>query len=150
MTRLSTIFWGVIWKSDMLAVEIAASSYAIGSGIWFMLPFDTFHNVNVYGAISAILPEPVWGMILFSVGIVNLALSLSHCCLPAKRVQFGTIFFWVFTAMMLGQEHFQAWAVFTSVFAAIIYGWIYLRSSRRCRVRADVREELQSIRTKSL
>lgn len=146
MKQFRNIVHHVIWKTEMLGVEAAFATYAFASGVWFLYPrFDTFHNVNTYTYLQNFFTEPSWGWVLAFVGTVNLALSLSHSCRLAKKVQFATIIFWVFTANMMGHAKVEAWMTFTAGFQALMYVWIYLRTAQKCRVRRDVRREIAEI-----
>lgn len=133
----------------MRPLEFAGWIYMIGSGLWFLNPsVDTFSTsaTNPYHFLAELMPEPVFAMILIGLGFANMYAFMRDNCWLQKSITIITLFFWLFVANMFMHANSSAWLFFNAVFLAVVHVWVYLRTSRRCRVRMEVRETLRNLK----
>jgi hypothetical protein len=124
---IRTSWWGLILSDhDTEPTELAGGLLKLALATVLVMPTDTFGERRIYGLLAN-LPEPFWACLLFTLGIVHLAV-LRHGNLHWRRLMAlaGFVIWFTWSAsFFLGNPSNTGGAVY--MLAALGSGWCYVR-----------------------
>lgn len=139
----SQFLYEVLWKSDTLFMEFWMSLYTLTSGVLFITDqIGSYYTGSSYSIVSYYVPQFWWGFILICFGLLELAGMYGNSYRFQKFMLMAGTGFWAFTAAIVGFGNQQTWIFMNLIFIAVIHIWLYLRVSRKLRIRNEVKESL--------
>lgn len=140
---LNKFLYEVLWKSDTLFMEFWMSFYTLTSGVLFLTNrIGSYYSGTSYSIISYYISQGWWGFTMILLGLLELtALYTNNYRLQRFILMLGTGF-WAFTAAIIGFGNQQTWIFMNILFVAVAHIWLYLRISRKLRIRNDVQSSL--------
>lgn len=133
----------VMWKTDTLFMEFWTAFYTICSGVLFMInQIGSYYTGSSYSIISYFIPQFWWGLFMLTIGLLEITGMYSNRYHFQRWILAFATGFWSFTAAIVGFGNNQTWLFVTIIFISVAHIWLYLRISRKLRVRQDVRASL--------
>jgi hypothetical protein len=136
--------WEILWKSDTLFMEFWVALYTSISGLMFLTGrIDSYYTGSVYELISSVISQQIWGTFMTTLGLIQLIVLYHNRFASQKWVFAFSTVFWVFTGSIVGFGNGKTWIFFNIIMVAFAHIWLYLRTSRKLRIRKEVRDELE-------
>lgn len=136
----------IIWKSDTLFMEFWMALYTCLSGSMFLLGgINSYYSGSVYQVIASVFSQTGWGFTLLALGLLEFYGMYSNKYKIQKWILAIATTFWVFTSCVIGFGNGHSWVFSTVVMVVIAHIWLYLRISRRLRIRNEVHTEVKRI-----
>lgn len=133
----------IIWKSDTLFLELWVGLYSLFLGILFLVGLiDSYYTGAVYSVVSVYVPREIWGSTLIGLGLLQLIGTYSKKYSFQKWACTLTTAFWAFTASITAFGNGHTSVFYTNFMILLAQAWLYLRISRKLRIRSEVRAEL--------
>lgn len=92
-------------------------------GGWLLLPMDTFDNLATFSFMKSIAPEQVWGMVIFTVGVIQFFGLFTNRLFLRRILGVVDLFLWLLVDLALwlgGTNSIAPIFIFTSVLAAFM------------------------------
>lgn len=119
-------------NTDFQATEAQAAFFAIGLGGSLLNPFsNTFGTAASFRAMSALAPEWLWGVCLFTLGIVHLSVMIRGVKRWRRATMFVFACLWAFMAAMFWLSNPSGLGLVFYGILAGSSGWAYWRLSLR-------------------
>lgn len=135
----------LVWKSDTLFLELWVSTYSIFLGILFLVGvIDSYYTGAVYSVISVYVPREIWGGALIILGLLQLYGVYTKRYSFQKWACTLATAFWAFTASITAFGNGHTSVSYTNLMILLAQAWLYLRISRKLRIRSEVRGELSN------
>lgn len=125
--RLSERAYQLIVRRDVDLIEIASGVLMLGWGLQLLMPWETFRTAPGYAAMSVLMPETAWGLILGWIGFTQVGAYLLDHWRVRLLSALGACVAWTFLGVLFGYSNPQGTGIIIYPFLALIAALVFWR-----------------------